>query len=141
MQPGTFQNVFSCDVIARNLPRKLPTSVSCAHCQLFNESCEHLKIIVCHYGFLEYIDINCIKANPDQQYFVFVCLSWEHQQGFPYNSALMTEAMVFYSSQERFNQIIEAEILSVKVLETLALISYLNYHIFHIITTKIHPPI
>lgn len=68
-------------------------------------------------------------------------LSWEDQQGFPYNSALMTEAMVFYGSQEWFNQIIEAEILSIQVPETLALISYLNYRIFHIKTTKINPPI
>lgn len=49
--------------------------------------------------------------------------------------------MVFSGSQEWFNQIIEAEILSIHVLETLALISYLNHHISHIITTKINPPI
>lgn len=53
----------------------------------------------------------------------------------------MTEVVVFCGSQEWFNQIIEADILSIQVLETLALISHLNYHTFHVITTKINPPI
>lgn len=51
----------------------------------------------------------------------------------------MTEAVVLHGSQEWFDQINEAEILSIQVLETLALIPYLNYFIFHIIATKINP--
>lgn len=53
----------------------------------------------------------------------------------------MTKAMVLYGSPDWFNQIIEAEILFIQVLETLALIPYLNCPIFHIITTEINPPI
>lgn len=53
----------------------------------------------------------------------------------------MTKAMVLYGSLDWFNQIIEAEILFIQVLETLALIPYLNCPIFHIITTEINPPI
>ena len=53
----------------------------------------------------------------------------------------MTKAMVLHGSQDWFNQIIEAEILFIQVPGTLALIPYLNCPIFHIITTKINPPI
>lgn len=68
-------------------------------------------------------------------------LSWEHRQDFSYNSAFVTEAVVLYGSQERFNQIIEVEILFIQVLQTLVITPYLNYRLFYIITTKINPAI
>lgn len=71
--------------------------MSWAHCQLFNESCEHFKIIVCHYGFLGYMQINCTDVS-------LLRVSSEFFLQFRF----VTEAVVLCGSQEWFNHIIEA---------------------------------
>lgn len=82
------------------------TLVSCAHCQLFNESREHFKITICHYGFLGYIQINCTDVSflrvSSEFFFFFLQFSF------------VTEAVVLCGSQHWFNQIIEAKFFPFK---------------------------